>query len=170
MSDQPKNPDSAVVPQRKPSGWLGILYASLILSYGYWMSFHVAGQHPTQLAERERRAAASRPVISDEVLQQLSSDPQALAAGADAFKSTCSACHGADGQGLIGPNLTDGYWLHGAKPAEIHQIIAVGVIEKGMPGWEASLGAERVKSLAAYVLTLKGKNVSGKAPQGEKLE
>ncbi len=188
MSDHPKSddPNSKVVhvydgieeeDNQMPNWWLGILYASIVFAYGYWMYFHVADQGETQvaamqaeLAVREQQAAASRPVISDELLAKLAQDPKATSAGAESFKSTCAACHGAEGQGLIGPNLTDGFWLHGNKPVEIHKSIALGVIEKGMPGWESSLGAERVQAIAAYVLTLKGKNVPGKPPQGEKLE
>jgi cytochrome c oxidase cbb3-type subunit 3 len=39
-----------------------------------------------------------------------------------------------------------------------------------MLAWEPVLGAERVRSVAAYVNSLKGKNLPGKAPEGEKLK
>ena len=160
-----------------PNWWLGILYGTIIFSYGYWMFFHVTGAGKSEaqafqeeLATRAAAQAAANPPASDDTIIAMLGDQAALAMGAEGFKNTCAACHGAEGQGLIGPNLTDAYWLHGARPTEIEKTIANGVIEKGMPGWEISLGKDRVRAISAYVLSMKGKNVPGKPPQGEKVE
>jgi cytochrome c oxidase cbb3-type subunit 3 len=83
------------------------------------------------------------------------------------YQQNCATCHGAEGQGLIGPNLTDNAWLQGGKPVDIHKTIAQGSVAKGMPAWERTLGVERVRAVTAYVLTFKGRNVPGKPPQGE---
>ena len=79
----------------------------------------------------------------------------------------CAPCHRPDGGGLIGPNLTDDYWLHGGRPTEILQTITDGVLDKGMPPWGKTLKPEQLTAVAAYVLSLHGTNPPNpKAPQG----
>jgi cytochrome c oxidase cbb3-type subunit 3 len=157
-----------------PNWWLTILWATLIFSAGYWYWYHVAELSPGQLgelaaesAEVAKRASGNKPA-SNETLLALVQDPTTLDAGKAVFQANCAACHGAKGQGSIGPNLTDGFWMHGGSPVAIHKSVAEGVVAKGMPAWERTLGAERVKAVTAYVLTLKGTHVpGGKEPQGE---
>ena len=69
----------------------------------------------------------------------------------------------------MGPNLTDEYWIHGARPTDIYNTVTNGVLDKGMAAWGRQLGPNRVQSLVAFVLTIKNTNVPGKAPQGEKV-
>jgi cytochrome c oxidase cbb3-type subunit 3 len=159
---------------RLPNWWLGILWTTILFAFGYWMYYHVTGSGPDQLgeykleaAELAKRSSGNKPA-SDDTLLALAGDPQTTGSGKAAYQQNCAACHGADGQGLIGPNLTDKYWLYGGKPVAIHKTIAEGAVAKGMPAWERTLGAERVRAITAYVLTLKGKNLAGgKAPQGD---
>jgi len=83
------------------------------------------------------------------------------------FTARCAACHAAEGQGLIGPNLTDDHCIHGEGGLmDIYQVISHGVPTKGMPAWELQLKPIEVRKLAAYVFTLRGKNLPGKAPEG----
>ncbi|MCP3140191.1 c-type cytochrome [Pyxidicoccus xibeiensis] len=156
-----------------PRWWLFLLWTTIIFAAGYWFWYHVAevspgqaGEYAAEVAEVARRTSGNTPA-SDESLLALAADPTALGGGKAVFQSNCASCHGAQGQGLIGPNLTDPYWMHGGKPVAIHKVVADGVVSKGMPAWGRTLGAERVKAVTAYVLTLKGTNVKGKEPQGE---
>ena len=159
---------------RLPNWWLFILWTTIIFGAGYWFWYHIAEVSPGQLgeynaeaAELAKRSQGNKPA-SDETLLALMQDPKAVDGGKAVFQANCASCHGAQGQGLIGPNLTDGHWLHGGKPVAIHKVVAEGVVSKGMPAWERTLGAERVKAVTAYVLTLKGTNApGGKEPQGE---
>ncbi|WP_224242790.1 cbb3-type cytochrome c oxidase N-terminal domain-containing protein [Hyalangium gracile] len=158
---------------RLPNWWLGILWATIVFGFGYWFYYHVAeiepgliGEYQQEAAELARRAAANGP-LSDETLLALTKDGQATGSGKQLYLQNCAACHGAEGQGLIGPNLTDNAWLRGGKPVDIHKTISQGSVAKGMPAWERTLGAERVRAVTAYVLTIKGRNVPGKPPQGE---
>ncbi len=163
---------------RLPNWWLFILWATVIFAFGYWFYYHSAGLGPgsmeaykAEAAEAARLAAKSKPPpTGDETLLAMLNDPQQVQLGQQQFQTQCAACHGAKGQGVIGPNLTDAYWLHGAKPLEIQKVIAEGVVAKGMPSWEKPLGPDRVRAVAAYVLTLKGKNEPGKPPQGERVQ
>ena len=93
--------------------------------------------------------------------------PGSIAGGEAVFKGNCLACHGDQGQGVVGPNLTDPFWIHGGKPESVLTSISQGYPDKGMPAWKPVLGAEKVRLAAAYVLSLRGRSVANpKAPQG----
>lgn len=156
-----------------PNWWLFILWATIAFGFGYWFYYHVTGTGPGSMAVYQAetdtfaKASAARKSDSDQTLVLLAKDPGVVKQGQEAFMQTCAACHGQKGEGLIGPNLTDNAWLHGGTPMAIHKVVSQGVVAKGMPAWERTLGAERMRSLVAYLLTLKNTNVPGKPPQGE---
>ncbi len=161
-----------------PNWWLYTLYGAIVFATGYWYSYEIlgAGASPQQAyqAELDREAAekATQLTVGEatpEALVALSKDPNAVALGKQVFTSTCAACHRNDGGGVVGPNLTDDFWLHGSSPDKIYKTIASGVPDKGMPAWQPQLGALKTQAVTAYVLGLKGTNVAGgKAPQGER--
>jgi cytochrome c oxidase cbb3-type subunit 3 len=156
---------------RLPSWWLGILYGSIVFAMAYWVVYEEAHARPSaaevyraEAAAASRRAAAAP--LSDKAIAQMASDAKIVADAQKTFAQMCAPCHGANAQGLVGPNLTDRFWLHGSAPTAIHKSITGGFPDKGMPPWGQLLGPTRVRSLAAYVVSIKGKNVPGKAPQG----
>jgi cytochrome c oxidase cbb3-type subunit 3 len=57
--------------------------------------------------------------------------------------------------------------LHGGDPVAIFKTVRDGVAAKGMPSWGPTLGRAGVTQVAAFVLTLRGTNVPGKAPEGQ---
>ena len=83
-------------------------------------------------------------------------------AGAQAFGTVCSACHGAAGAGsAAGPSLADNTWLHiSGQFEEIATIINTGVpnpIEAAAPMPPRGGGNftdEQVRQIAAYVFAL----------------
>ncbi len=95
-------------------------------------------------------------------------DATMIAAGQKTYTQYCFTCHGAVGEGGIGPNLTDDYWIHGGSfPAIIHTI-KKGVPVKGMIAWETQLAPEQILEVGSYVNTLLGTDPpNGKAQQGE---
>ena len=108
---------------------------------------------------RARRADKSFPIPSPEI-------------GGKIYSARCASCHGDKGQGIIGPNLTDDYWIHGdgSIPA-ILKVMNEGVPDKGMPPWKGVIPAELEDDVAAYVYSIYGTNPPGaKAPQGELIE
>lgn len=157
-----------------PRWWLLTFYGAVVFSVGYWFYYHTlaVGEMPMDSYKNEVEAAEKLAALSDQKsitedqLLTLSHDGEAVQRGAAVFKQNCIACHGERAQGVIGPNLTDAYWLHGSKAKEIYKVVSTGILEKGMPSWRPVLGASKVKDATAYVLSLRGKNEPGKAPQG----
>ncbi|HET6579064.1 MAG TPA: c-type cytochrome [Gemmatimonadales bacterium] len=96
--------------------------------------------------------------------------PAAIAQGDSIFhsKGNCYACHGANAQGAVGPNLTDSEWIHsdGSYDAIVKQI-TTGVAQKDSksgipmpPKGGSSITDDEVKSVAAYVYSLSHKSGS----------
>ncbi|RME26857.1 MAG: hypothetical protein D6800_05845 [Candidatus Zixiibacteriota bacterium] len=95
-------------------------------------------------------------------------EPASISKGAEIFQQRCAQCHGRLGQGNIGPNLTDDYWLHGAGMTHVVKSIKYGYPAKGMISWRGILKEDQILEVASYVLTLRGTNPPNpKAPQGE---
>lgn len=152
-----------------PKWWLLTFYGAIIFGVGYWFAYHEfkVVDLPTEayLAEVESLAGAGEEPTA-EYLETIAADPGQMKDGAEVFAQNCVACHEPQGQGKIGPNLTDDYWLHGGGIMDIYNVVANGILEKGMPSWKGPLGAKRTRLVAAYVTTMRGKNVPGKEPQG----
>lgn len=105
------------------------------------------------------------PVVGDQGVTELanyvrelsgqSHDTALAAAGKTRYMTLCIACHGPAGTGnqvLGAPNLTDGTWLYGGDLATIEASIRNG--RNGhMPAWGKSLGPDRVRLVAAWVLS-----------------
>jgi cytochrome c oxidase cbb3-type subunit 3 len=95
-------------------------------------------------------------------------DPAQIEAGREIFAGQCAVCHSADGGGLIGPNLTDPYWIHGGSNMAIFEIIRVGVPEKGMAPWESIYTETERVSLVAFIRSLQNTTpATPKEPQGD---
>lgn len=91
--------------------------------------------------------------------------------GQEVYVRVCQSCHAAQLQGLVGPNLTDRFWIQGqGRPHEIYNVIMNGVVAKGMPAWSAILKKEEVLSLVKFVRAAQGSNPANpKAPQGQEV-
>jgi len=162
-----------------PRWWLATFIGAVIFAAGYWLYFHsmqkgelASTRHARQVREaiaEEARRIQEAGEITPEMLVTLSKDVGTLERGKETFTQACVTCHADGGKGNIGPNLTDGHWLHGAEPMEIYATVKDGFLPKQMPAWGKQLGEERVRAVVAYVISLKNSNApDGKAPQGEK--
>jgi mono/diheme cytochrome c family protein len=98
-------------------------------------------------------------------------DEASLKAGAETYKNLCSACHGASGEGLVGPNFTDNSWIHGGEFKDLCKVIVNGVPEKGMIAWAGQLSGVQISQVASYILSLEGNTPPNpKVAQGKKIE
>ena len=155
---------------RLPNWWLGTFFATIVFGFGYW--FYYDKLEGPSLADDYRAEVAAalaktEAPPNDESLLALAHDGGQMLAAKALFQAQCSACHGMNAEGKIGPNLTDAAWIHGGKPSEIWKTIDGGVLAKGMPAWGPVLGGARARSLAAFVVAQKGKNLPGKAHEGQ---
>jgi cytochrome c oxidase cbb3-type subunit 3 len=159
--------------------WFQLLFlATIVFGIGYWAYYEI-GEGPSSLEEYERarvadeiaqlsRQAGKKELASEEELSRLLANAERKKNGQTAYGTKCASCHGPQGQGGIGPNLTDRYWIHGGSLKQILVSITNGVPEKGMPGWGPLMSAEEAQDLTVYIRSLLGSNPPGaKAPQGE---
>ncbi len=164
-----------------PTWWKYMFYATIVFSFAYIYYFHFSGTNLSQAAEYEQEVAQAEKDIEeyrktvansiDESNVTLLADAKGLENGKKVFLQSCAACHGTAGEGGVGPNLTDEYWLHGGDIKSIFKTIKYGVPQKGMISWKAQLTPVIMQEVASFITTLKGTNpANGKAPQGDKYE
>ena len=161
-----------------PRWWVYLFYASIAWAGLYALNLPGIGIGKGRLANYERDMAAARAKygaptgggpVDDAVLLSAAKEPATLALGRTTFTANCAACHGPEAGGVIGPNLTDDFWLHGGRPGEIFHTVNEGVLPKGMPAWGAVLKPEQTRAVVAYVMSVHGTNPANpKPPQGER--
>ncbi len=100
---------------------------------------------------------------------KLQTSPAALAKGNEIWHQICAACHRPDGGGLVGPNMTDKYWIHGNTVQDLYNVVTNGVIQKGMLSYKNQLSNQDRLDVVSYVLLkLQGTHPKNpKAPQGK---
>lgn len=152
--------------------WLSaIFYVTIIFSIIYLLNYEVFKWSPDSAEEYKIEVAEAniKYNLSDKVKIKIEAlkDKDVLEAGLAIYQKNCAVCHGKLGEGGVGPNLTDNYWLHGGGIENIFNVIRAGVPEKGMIAWKAQLKDEQILQVASYIGTLKGTNPpNAKAPQG----
>ncbi|MCO5166275.1 MAG: c-type cytochrome [Planctomycetes bacterium] len=160
-----------------PGWWVWIFWVTIAFTPLYIAYYHygegplVADEYAADVQafqEAEARRALESGAVDEASLAALMVDAATLAKGEAVFRSNCVACHGDQGEGRIGPNLTDDYWLHGGELMDIFRVIDQGVPDKGMIAWGKMLGPDDLKRVTAYVGAMRGTNVPGLGPQGEK--
>lgn len=107
------------------------------------------------------RAVAQGSALPQGVTQEM------IAKGKKVFggPGLCLACHGPDGKGTIGPNLTDKEWLHvDGSFDQIVKLVLSGVDQAASktgqimpPKGGSGINEADVKAVAAYVWTLSQK-------------
>lgn len=158
-----------------PRWWLYLFLFTIVWGGIYVVYFHFSGR-PTpremldqEIAQGGLKSPAPQGGGESEKLNWavLVADNSVRTLGKQVFLSKCAPCHLEQGQGLVGPNLTDDYWIHGGKPEQIHATIQNGVPEKGMVAWKALLKKDELVAVAAHVISLRGTHPPNpKAPQG----
>jgi cytochrome c oxidase cbb3-type subunit 3 len=160
-----------------PPWWKYGFYITIVVAVFYILKFEVwhTGMNPTQEYAAEMTAAkiqtdaylaAAKDNVDENSVTQL--EAAGAAAGKEIFTKTCVACHLAEGQGSVGPNLTDDYWIHGGGIKDIFKTIKYGYPDKGMQSWQSTYSPVQIQQLASYIRTLKGTNPPNpKAPQGD---
>ena len=163
-----------------PLWWKYMFYLTIIFAGVYLYYYHYSGsgmlqdqEYVAQMdqAEKDKEAyAKANPNSINENTVKVLTSPQVLAKGKEIFTTNCAACHAADGGGIVGPNLTDNYWIHGNGIKNVFVTITNGVPGK-MQAWKTQLSSSDIQNVANYVLSLKGSTpASPKAPEGTEVK
>lgn len=196
MSEVPAN--NSVTPQRDklsdheydgiqeydnptPGWWVMVFVASVIFAALYFVYYHSAvpnrsvyDRYGDDLAANMKKKLAALGVtdltVTEPNMLQWMVNRDYLAYGRGVFKQNCVQCHGPDGQGLVGPNLTDDYYKNIKKLTDIPRVISSGAANGAMPSWQR-LGTVDVALVGAYVASLRGQNLPGpRGVEGDKAE
>lgn len=163
-----------------PRWWLAIFWLTIIFTPLYILYFHFGGgllatekydQEMIAFYDRQAEQLLALGDISEGTLVDLTADTSMMNGGKKIFQTKCATCHGMFGEGGIGPNLADDYWLHGAQLMDIYRTVREGVPDKGMLAWERQLRPAEMLAVSAHVGGLLGSAPpNGKAPQGDQVE
>ncbi|MCX7878957.1 MAG: c-type cytochrome [Ignavibacteria bacterium] len=157
--------------------WFNMLfYGTIIWAAFYMLGYHVLGSgnvmldeyaEEIRIANEKREELIRTGALINENTVTLLTDEGSLSAGKKIYDVNCVPCHGPDGGGIVGPNLTDDYWVHGGGVKNVFRIIREGVPAKGMISWKTMLNPKQIQEVSSYVLSLKGKAPGGKGPEGQ---
>jgi len=161
-----------------PPWWVYSFYATIIFAVVYLVRFEVLNDY-NQAEEYETAVVLANKEIAewkktaknlvDVNTVELLTDASDLNAGKALFLANCVACHKPNGEGGIGPNLTDKNWILGGGIKNVFRTISEGGRDgKGMISWKTDLKPVEMAQVASFVLSLQGTNPAGaKAPEGD---
>ena len=161
-----------------PPWWKYGFYMTIVFAFVYLVHFHVSSTGDLQIAEYNKSVKAAheakeeyQKLMADNVSEEnvkMITDKHELQEAEKIYKENCAACHGQLGEGGVGPNLTDNYWLHGGSLKDIFTTIKYGWPDKGMKSWQADLSPKKINELSSYIKNLLGTNPPNqKEKQGE---
>ncbi|KAA0216683.1 MAG: cytochrome C oxidase Cbb3 [Leptolyngbya sp. PLA3] len=150
-----------------PGWWHLIWFGSIVFSVLYALVYHLSPIVPThqqEVATALRRendqkfgAIANLP-MGDEKMLLLMRDQSWLDTGKNIFQGKCAICHGPEGAGLVGPNLTDDKYKNVRKLEDIYTVIRDGAGNGQMPAQKTVLNDNQIAVVAAYVASIRGQN------------
>ncbi|HOY97266.1 MAG TPA: cbb3-type cytochrome c oxidase N-terminal domain-containing protein [Catalimonadaceae bacterium] len=162
-----------------PPWFMFLFYSTIVFAIVYGFVYHVIGdgkvmanEYVAQVKEAEIVREAYLKKFANSINENnvtLVTDKAKLAEGKTVYDNNCVACHGAKGEGKVGPNFTDDYWMHGSGIKNIFRTVTEGVPEKGMIAWKKQLNPLQIQNVSSYIMSLKGTNPPNpKEPQGVK--
>lgn len=163
---------------RLPPWWLYGFYVSIIFAGVYLWRYHVSHTAPLPgeelqiaMAQAEEQKALYLKKSAnnvDENTVKLLTEVADITGGEKVYMQNCAACHGKAGEGTVGPNLTDDYWLHGGSIKDVFKTVKYGWPEKGMRSWKDDLSPVQIAQVTSYIKSIHGTNPpNAKAQQGE---
>lgn len=155
-----------------PRWWVWSFYLCVAFAIGYMTYYHVLKAGDLQISEYEKEMKVGDEIKNAAVARfeqslgslEPSKDTSTLARGSEIYVNNCAPCHRPDGGGLVGPNLTDDFWIHGDKFADSLRVIWNGVPEKGMVMWKGVLKPDEIHTVASYIHTLRGTSPANPKP------
>ena len=161
-----------------PGWWTYIFIGTFLFSIGYIMWYHTGAPDRTLEAQYNAENEALMRVQFEKIgelkadeatLVKYANEKDWLRVGEGVFRTNCISCHGRKGEGNVGPNLTDEFYKYIRKPEDIHTILVKGAGNGAMPAWGSRLGKNELVLASCYVMSLRGKNLEGKGPDGQEI-
>jgi len=155
-----------------PRWWVYLFYITVVFAVIYFV-YYVFGYGDSVATKHEKAVKAlTQTSEAAQVTMLFDASRENLSEGQRLYVAKCAACHKADGGGLVGPNLTDAYWLHGdASNDAIYQVIHDGVPEKGMIAWKSQLSPDDIQNITVYIQSLKNSSpANAKGPEGNLID
>ncbi|QDV65355.1 cbb3-type cytochrome c oxidase N-terminal domain-containing protein [Crateriforma conspicua] len=159
-----------------PGWWKWLFVGSMLFSPPYFFYFHSGVESRTRAASYDRDLAENLQLQFAEI-GELKADretvvkflykPNWLQVGKVVFETNCQSCHGADGGGLVGPNLTDDHYKNIREIEDIIGVLQNGAAAGAMPAWKNRLSTNELVLAASYVASMRGTEAANpKAPEG----
>lgn len=184
MSDQPNQPTTPEDPPTlhsydgiqeydnpTPMWWDLLFVATVIFAPLYAIYFHAPREDRNLAAQYETSLAANMRLQFGEIGDLEADEPTILTymekdewlkVGAATFATNCVSCHGREGEGISGPNMTDDLYIHVKGVADIAKVVNEGAKNGAMPAWANRLHPNEVVLVSAYVASMRGQNLDGK--------
>ncbi len=156
-----------------PGWWHLLFFLSIIFSIGYFIIYSADPLAPTVQGDWEKDVAEANAKIFAKIGNLKADEPTMLAMmvqpewmsfGTSLFKANCISCHGREGQGEVGPNLTDDSYKNITQLPDFLRVVREGAAGGAMPAWKGRLSDNEVVLVASYAASLRGKNLPG--PRG----
>ena len=164
-----------------PRWWDLLFVATIVFSPIYALWFHSPQKGRNIEGQYERALAANMRLQFGEIgdlepneatLVRFMGEPEWLKVGESTFVTNCVSCHGREGEGISGPNLTDDYYINVKEITDIAKVVAEGAKKGAMPAWGNRLHPNEVVLVSAYVASLRGQDLPTKyqADKGKEIE
>ena len=166
--DRPKKADDSEAydgityrPEKKAPAVFTILFSVLILWAVCFMAYYLLSGWSSyaEYAEikkakearlaTERRKGGEKEISTHEEIRST----DLIEVGKKEYAARCASCHGPDGKGGIGSDLTLKAYKYGRSAPEVTRSIAEGR-PGGMPGFKNDLSGDKIEGLVQYVLSL----------------
>lgn len=163
-----------------PPWWKWLFYFTIAWGVVYFLAYHAfdlplmheeyeIAMEDARIAKEAKMALEGNNI--DENTVEFSDVAEVLANGKAIYDRECVACHAPEGQGLIGPNFTDKFWIHGGSINDIFKTIKYGVPQKGMISWQTKLTPSDMRDVGSFIMTFSGTTPQNppapKGPEGE---
>ena len=161
--------------------WWKLLFGACVVLAPLSFLFYVCGQkgrsihdqydtHLNQVLQLRFNEIGDLNADRATILEYMNDKPEWLAVGKATYQANCVSCHGPNGGGLVGPNLTDDYWKNVTSVDGIARVLENGAGNGAMPAWKTRFShPNQIVLTAAYVASLRANPVKGKGPEGVKI-
>jgi len=147
--------------EKAPPVYFTVLFYGLIIWGVAFMAFYLLSGWSSDAEFQEKMAAhkGESPAQQQEVAPAPAAPTPATAAvpavaadGKTLFKKHCAGCHGAEGKGAFGPDLSADY-KYGKTNMAAQESITSGR-PGNMPGFEQKLSKDEIETLTEFILSL----------------